>query len=242
MTRGSPEASPISFGGPLPCGICAREVPREPVVLATCGHLYCWPCLYRSDPSQTEIASAARALAAPPAAASSRSSFGALPTRRHPPRVESSKTPPGTSSLAPSPESSNRADARLGSVPPPPRPLPRARVSSQVYRSARRAPVPGVRRPVHAREHLADLHAGRERGRRVRGGRGRRARRYPAASDGAGERLLSAEEGLSGATRYERRRRGPRGGVREDRAGGGGDARRDRGDGVRDVIDAEMRT
>jgi hypothetical protein len=30
--------------------------------------------------------------------------------------------------------------------------------------------------------------------------------------------------------------------VREDRAGGGGGARRDRGDGVRDVIDAEMRT
>ena len=135
MTRGSPEASPISFGGPLPCGICAREVPREPVVLATCGHVYCWPCLYRSDPSPTEIASAARALAAPPAAASSRSSFGALPTRRHPPRVESSNPPPGTSSLAPSPESSNRADARLGSVTPkknPSTPPPRARLLSGI--------------------------------------------------------------------------------------------------------------
>ena len=133
MTRGSPEASPISFGGPLPCGICAREVPREPVVLATCGHVYCWSCLYRSDPSPTEIASAARALAAPPAAASSRSSFGALPTRRHPPRVESSKPPPGTSSLAPAPEATNRAAARHGSVPPPPLDPSSARASPLRY-------------------------------------------------------------------------------------------------------------
>ena len=30
------------------CNIC-YEIAREPVV-TLCGHLYCWPCIYRSPP------------------------------------------------------------------------------------------------------------------------------------------------------------------------------------------------
>lgn len=41
----SPTAPSTSLEGTFECNVCF-DVPRDPVV-TQCGHLYCWPCLYR---------------------------------------------------------------------------------------------------------------------------------------------------------------------------------------------------
>jgi hypothetical protein len=44
-TGSAPDDDDDGAGGAFDCNIC-YDVTREPVV-TLCGHLYCWPCLYR---------------------------------------------------------------------------------------------------------------------------------------------------------------------------------------------------
>ena len=124
--------------------------------------------------------------------------------------------PPGTCPW-PLPESSNHT-APTRSFPP--RPLP---ARSLRLRSARRAHVPGVRRPVHAREHLAVLRGA---------GAGKTSTRGRGPTRGESRRPTArGSVSLRGGSLGRPIRATPAGtarGVREDRAGGGGDARRDR--------------